>query len=121
MHGLAKLQERIGRLKEKSQGVGQHYEIELIADPTGENAIAFNAARVGCIAGPVGIVIPNSMMGEISPAIATAVASSDAVKVLIPLQQVHVEFVGVESKPLSTMLDQLADRIAAILAREEGR
>lgn len=36
---LAKLQERIGRLKEKSHGVGQHYEIELIADPTGENAI----------------------------------------------------------------------------------
>lgn len=36
---LAKLQERIGRLKEKSHGVGQHYAIELIADPTGENAI----------------------------------------------------------------------------------
>jgi NAD(P)-dependent dehydrogenase (short-subunit alcohol dehydrogenase family) len=85
---------------------------------TGENAIAFNAARVGCIAGPVGIVIPNSMMGEISPAIATAVASSNAVKVLVPLQQAHVEFVGVESKPLSTMLDQLADRVAAILAEE---
>lgn len=85
---------------------------------TGENAIAFNAARVGCITGPVGIVVPNSMMGEISPAIATAVASSNAVKVLIPLQQAHVEFVGVESKPLSALLDQLADRVAEILAGE---
>ena len=36
---LAKLQERIGRLKEKSQGVGQHYTIELMADPAGEHAI----------------------------------------------------------------------------------
>lgn len=36
---LTKLQERIGRLKAKNHGVGQHYEIELIADPTGENAI----------------------------------------------------------------------------------
>lgn len=85
---------------------------------TGENAIAFNAARVGCITGPVGIVVPNSMMGEISPAIATAVASSNAVKVLIPLQQAHVEFVGVESKPLSALLDQLAERVAEILAGE---
>lgn len=81
---------------------------------TGENAIAFNSAKVDCIAGPVGIVIPNSMMGEISPAIATAIASSDAVKVLIPLQQAHVEFVGVESRPLSQMLDQLAERVSEL-------
>ena len=87
---------------------------------TGENAIVLNAARVGCIAGPVGIVVPNSMMGEISPAVATAVASSDAVKVLIPLQQAHVEFVGVESKPLSALLDQLGDRIAEILREDDA-
>lgn len=85
---------------------------------TGENAIAFNSARVKCITGPVGIVIPNSMMGEVSPAIAAAVASSDATKVLIPLQQAHVEFVGVESKPLSQMLDQLAERVLALLSEE---
>ncbi len=39
----------------------------------------------------------------------------------LPLQQAHVEFVGVESKPLSTMLDQLADRVAAILTEEAGQ
>lgn len=85
---------------------------------TGENAIAFNATRVDCITGPVGIVIPNSMMGEISPTIAATVASSDAIKVLIPLQQAHVEFVGVESKPLSQMLDQLADRVVALIGEK---
>jgi len=85
---------------------------------TGENAVAFNAARVDCIAGPVGIVIPNSMMGEVSPTIAVAVASSNAVKILIPLQQAHVEFVGVESKPLSQMLDQLAERVKSLLGEE---
>lgn len=87
---------------------------------TGENAIAFNADKSDCIAGPIGIVIPNSMMGEISPAIATAVASSSATKVLIPLQQAHVEFVGIESRPLSQMLDQLTERVAQ-LASEESR
>lgn len=88
---------------------------------TGENAIAVNAAKCGCITGPVGIVVPNSMMGEISPAIATAVASSDATKVLVPLQQAHVEFVGVESRPLSQLLDQLAERVAAILSEEGAK
>jgi len=83
---------------------------------TGENAIVFNAAKADCICGPVGVVIPNSMMGEVSPAIATAIASSDAIKILIPLQQAHVEFVGVESKPLSQMLDQLAERVAALVS-----
>ena len=88
------------------------------AGATGENAISFNAGRVDCIAGPVGIVIPNSMMGEISPTIASAVASSCAVKILIPLQQAHVEFVGVESKPLSQLLDQLCERVAKLLREE---
>jgi len=84
---------------------------------TGENAIVFNADRVDCITGPVGIVIPNSMMGEVTPAIATAVASSKAVKVLIPLQQAHFELVGVESIALNDLLDQLAARIAALIAK----
>lgn len=87
---------------------------------TGENAIIVNCPRVGCIIGPVGIVIPNSMMGEISPAIATAAASTDAVKVLIPLQQAHVEFVGIESRPLSQMLDEIIERVKVLIAREDS-
>lgn len=37
---IAQLHERIGRLKEKSRGVGQHYQIELIPDESGEKARA---------------------------------------------------------------------------------
>lgn len=87
---------------------------------TGENAIAFNCGLVDCIVGPIGIVIPNSMMGEISPAIATAVASCSAVKILAPLQQAHVEFVGIEAKPLSAILDQLVDRVRSLIS-EDGK
>jgi transposase len=36
---MTRLHERIGRLKEKSRGVGQHYTIELIPDETGERAV----------------------------------------------------------------------------------
>ena len=37
---IGKLHERIGRLKERSRGVGQHYHIELIPDASGEKASA---------------------------------------------------------------------------------
>ena len=37
---LAKLQERIGRLKQKSRGASQHYQITLKSDEAGKNATA---------------------------------------------------------------------------------
>jgi hypothetical protein len=39
---LADIQQRIGRLKEKSRGIGQHYEITVTADATGEKAAAIS-------------------------------------------------------------------------------
>lgn len=87
---------------------------------TGENAVVMNAGKVDCIVGPVGIVMPNAMLGEISPAIATAVASSAAVKVLVPLQQAHVELVGIDAVPLSQILDRLAERVAAALEEDSA-
>jgi len=47
---------------------------------TGENAIVFNAARADFIIGAVGIISANSMLGELTPAIARAVAESPAKK-----------------------------------------
>ena len=43
--GLDKLWERIGRLKAKCRGIGQHYEIELVADDTGTRAVALKYRR----------------------------------------------------------------------------
>lgn len=82
---------------------------------TGENAIRYNCASADVIIGPVGIVIANSLLGEISPEIATAIAASPAVKILIPLIQPHVEFVAVEPRPLSAVLDQVVNRVSALL------
>ena len=46
------------------------------AGATGENAVVYNCARAHVIVGPLGIVLANAMFGEISPAIACAVADS---------------------------------------------
>ena len=54
---------------------------------TGENAVLVNAADADIIIGPVGIVFANALLGEITPAIATAVGASKAFKILVPVNR----------------------------------
>jgi hypothetical protein len=62
---------------------------------TGENAIVQTSKRVDVTIGPLAILMANSMMGEVTPEMATAVSSSDGKKILIPLTQENVRIVGV--------------------------
>jgi len=78
---------------------------------TGENAVVFNAPRVDMILGPVSIMFPNAMLGEMTPAMATAISSSPAKKVLIPLARSGVEIVGLRSEPLPHMIEDLVARV----------
>lgn len=56
---------------------------------TGENAIRYNCARADVILGPLGIILPNAMLGEISPSISMAVLESPAEKILFPVSNLH--------------------------------
>ena len=67
---------------------------------TGENAVVVNCRRANIIVGPIGIVITDSLLGEITPAMAAAVSESRAQKVLIPVNRCSVTVVGVEQLPL---------------------
>lgn len=82
---------------------------------TGENAIITSVRKVDVVVGPIGIVMANAMMGEISPPIAAAVAGSDALKVLVPVNQNHVEIVGLEPRPMSVAIREAVARVAAIV------
>jgi hypothetical protein len=68
---------------------------------TGENAITVSIGRVDYVIAPIGVVIPHAMMGEISPAIATAVASAAGRKLLIPVNQPYFEIIGVKADALA--------------------
>lgn len=76
---------------------------------SGENAIVQTAPRVDLIIGPVSIIMANAMMGEVTPAIAQAVASSPARKYLLPLFQENVEIVGMKGVPLPHLIDELVE------------
>jgi hypothetical protein len=73
--------------------------------------------RADLILGPIGIAIPHSLMGEITPGMAAAVALSPALKILVPMTQTqgHFELVGVDSRPLTASLDELAHRVSSLL------
>ena len=78
---------------------------------TGENAVIVNARRAHVIAGPVGIVIADALLGEVTPAAALAVGQSEAVKVLIPVSRCDNIVVGVGDNSLSAMIAEAAEEI----------
>ncbi|MFP3911609.1 MAG: DUF3842 family protein [Desulfobacteraceae bacterium] len=74
---------------------------------TGENAIAVTSRRVDVIIGPLAILMADAMMGEVTPKVASAVSSSPAGKILIPLTQEKVTLVGVSGEPLPHLVNQV--------------
>ncbi len=82
---------------------------------TGENALIYNAARADVILGPIGVILANGILGEVSPAMAAAVSGSEAVKVLIPTTTCGVYVAGTEELRLEEYLRQAADRALAIM------
>ncbi len=62
---------------------------------TGENAVVVGCRRADVIVGPVGIVIADSLLGEVTPKMALAVAQSRAKRILIPFDHCDNMIVGV--------------------------
>lgn len=76
------------------------------AAATGENAVIVNAHRADVIVGPIGIVIADALLGEITPAMAAAVGQSPAEKILIPVNRCSNMVVGVEPLPVNALLEK---------------
>ena len=78
---------------------------------SGENAVLFNVGRVDVIVGSISIIAANAFSGEMSAPMAAAVASSPAVKVLLPLNRCGIEISGASDEPLPVQVDQLVYRV----------
>jgi NAD(P)-dependent dehydrogenase (short-subunit alcohol dehydrogenase family) len=83
---------------------------------SGENAIVRTVPTADVILGPLSIVLANSMMGELTPRMAEAIASSPALKLLLPLTQERVEIAGLSPEPLPHLVDKIvSDRLKEYL------
>ena len=71
---------------------------------TGENAIITSVKKAHIVVAPISIVIPNSMMGEVTCKVSEAVSDCEALKILLPIMPEDVQLVGLESKPLALLI-----------------
>ena len=82
---------------------------------TGENPCIVNAQDSDVIIGPVGIVVANALLGEITPAIATAVGASKAYKILIPMNRCNHYVVGCDENGLSDNISMVCEKVDSLL------
>ncbi len=86
---------------------------------TGENAIVWNANRVNVIIGPLSIVLPNAMLGEMTPRMTDAIISSEVKKVLLPLNQEGIDIIGVEREPLPHVIEKIITCVRQEMGKEK--
>ena len=78
---------------------------------TGENAVVVNCRHADVIVGPIGIVIADALLGEITPAMAAAVCQSGARRVLVPINHCENYVVGVPDQPVSQLVAAAAQKV----------
>ena len=73
---------------------------------TGENAVIVAARSADVIVGPIGIVIADSLLGEITPKMAVALGQSGAAKILMPVNKCNNIVIGASDKSTSELIEE---------------
>ena len=74
---------------------------------TGENAVIVNSRKADVIIGPIGIVIADALLGEITPLMANAIAQSNAKRLLIPINSCNNIVVGVNDLNVGKLIQDV--------------
>lgn len=100
-----------------STATGQMLRAGADEGATGENAIVHNMKHADIVMGVIGILNANSMMGELSPAMAAAIGSSDAYKILLPVNRCHIQVVSVENLSVGDHIDNAVRALGEYLEK----
>ncbi len=82
---------------------------------TGENPVIVACRKADIIVGPIGIVIADSLMGEVTPAMAVAAGQSDAIRILIPVNKCENMVAGVSSMSTSVLIQDAIAKIGQVI------
>ena len=120
---VAKLREllpdaRITAVGTNSSAANAMLKAGATSGATGENAVLVACRRADVIAGPVGIVIADALCGEITPAMAVAVAQSPAKRVLLPFNHCENIIVGVADYNVARLVQNAVEEIRRVVAAE---
>lgn len=84
---------------------------------TGENSVVTACRRADVIVGPVGIVIADAMLGEITPKMAKAVGQSDAKLILIPFRHAAHVIVGIPDYNVGRLVEAAVQEVLQAVER----
>lgn len=82
---------------------------------TGENPIIVACRKADVIIGPIGIVIADALLGEITPKAAKAVGQSNAVRILIPINKCENLVAGVTNLTLTALIEDALTKLDKII------
>lgn len=85
------------------------------AGATGENPAVVAAKGADIIVGPIGIVIADSMLGEVTEKMALAVSRASATRILIPVNRCSNLIAGVGEQSTAAVLSDAVEKIRLLL------
>ena len=78
---------------------------------TGENPVIVACRKADVIIGPIGIVIADSLMGEVTPKMAVAVGQADATRILLPVNKCDNLVAGVAKPTVSALIEDVIAKL----------
>lgn len=81
----------------------------------GENPVIVACRKADVIIGPIGIVIADAMLGEVTSAMAATVGQADATRILIPVNKCENLIAGVSSLPMSALIQDAVAKLEKIM------
>ena len=81
---------------------------------TGEKAVVVNCRTADAIVAPIGVVIADAMLGEITPAMALAAGQSPAKRILLPIAHCDTMVVGVKELGMGQLVQEAVERLRAV-------
>ena len=82
---------------------------------TGENAVVVACRKADVIIGPVGIVIADALLGEVTPAMAKAVGQSEAIRILLPSDKCDTFIAGVGGQSMNDLIADAMKKLEELL------
>ena len=82
---------------------------------TGENPVVVNSRDADVIIGPIGIIAANSLLGEITPKMAAAIACSEARKILVPVSKCKIHVAGTPELSFGEAIECAVDSLGKLL------
>ncbi len=85
---------------------------------TGENPVIVASRKSDVIIGPIGIVIADALLGEITPKMAVAVGQSNATKILVPINKCENLVAGVPNLTTTALIDDTLNKLQETISKK---